>query len=58
MFGATLLFLLYTLEHFYIKENKLVGYADDTTLIAVVPSPGESVTVTESLSRGLVNVSE
>ena len=35
-----LLFLLYTSESFSIFENKLIGYADDSTLIAVVPSPG------------------
>ena len=29
-----LLFLLYTLELFSILENKLIGYADDSTLIA------------------------
>ena len=34
-----LLFLLY-MELFFILENKLIGYADDSTLIAVVPSPG------------------
>ena len=39
-------------------ENKLIGYADDSTLIAVVPSPGLRVTVAESLSRDLVRVSE
>ena len=33
-----LLFLLYTSELFYILENKLIGYADDSTLMAVVPS--------------------
>ena len=33
-----LLFLLYTLEFFSILENKLIGYADDSTLMAVVPS--------------------
>ena len=33
-----LLFLLYTSEIFSILENKLIGYADDFTLIAVVPS--------------------
>ena len=53
-----LLFLLYTLELFSILENKLNGYADDSTLIAVVPSPGARVTVAESLSRDLVKVSE
>ena len=35
-----LLFLLYTSELFFILENKLISYADDSTLIAVVPSPG------------------
>ena len=40
-----LLFLLYTSELFFILENKLIGYADDSTLMAVVPSPGVRVTV-------------
>ena len=35
-----LLFLLFTLEVFSILENKMSGYADDTTLIAAVSSPG------------------
>ena len=35
-----LLFLLYILELFSILENKLIGYADDSTLMAVVPFPG------------------
>ena len=53
-----LLFLLYTFEHFStILENKLIGYADDSTLLAVVPTPAVKVTVAESLSRDLVNVS-
>ena len=34
-------------------ENKLVGYADDSTLMAVVPSPGVRVAVAESLIRDL-----
>ena len=51
-----LLFLLYTSELFSILENKLIGYADDSTLIAVVPSPGR--TVAEFLSRDFVKVSE
>ena len=33
-----LLYLLYTSELFSILENKLIGYADDSTLMAVVPS--------------------
>ena len=53
-----LLFLIYTSELFHILENKLIGYADDSTLIAVVSSPGLRVAVAESLSRDLVKVSE
>ena len=37
------LFLLYTAELFSRVENKLYGYADDSTLVSVVPSPGERV---------------
>ena len=40
-----LLFLLYTAELFSVVENKLYGYADDSTLVAVVQSPGERVSV-------------
>ena len=53
-----LLFLLYTLELFSILENKLIGYADDSTLIAVVPSSGVRVAVAESLIHNLGRVSE
>ena len=53
-----LLFLLYTSELFSILENKLIGYADDSTLMAVVPSPGVKFTVAESLIRDLCRVSE
>ena len=49
-----LLFLLYTSELFSILENNLIGYADDSTLIAVVPFPCMRVAVAESLSRDLV----
>ena len=48
-----LLFLLHTSGLFSILENKLIGYADDSTLIAVAPSPAVRVTVAESLSRGM-----
>ena len=40
--------LLYISEHFFILENKLIGYADDSVLMAVVPSSGVRVTVEES----------
>ena len=53
-----LLFFLYTSELFSILENKLIGSADDSTLTAVVPSPGARVTIAKSLSRDLVKVSE
>ena len=53
-----LLFLLYTSELFSILENKLIGYADDSTLIAIVPSAGVRVTVADSLSRDLLKVIE
>ena len=52
-----LLFLLYTLEIFSILENKLIGYADDSTL-SVVPSPGVRVAVEEFLNRDLDKVIE
>ena len=48
-----LLFLLYTSELFFILENKLIVYADDFTLMAIVPYPGGRVTVVESLIRDL-----
>ena len=56
VFGP-LLFLLYTSELFTILENKRIGYADDSTLIAVVPTPGLRVGVAGSLSRDIVKVS-
>ena len=51
-----LLFLLYTAEPFSILGNKLVGYADDSSLIAVLPSPGVTFTVVESSCHDLVKV--
>ena len=51
-----LLFLLYTSEPFSILENWLIGYADDSTLMAVVPSPDARVAVAESLNRDLVRM--
>ena len=57
VFGP-LSFLLYTSELISILENKLIGYADDSTLMAVVPSPGVMVAVAESLIREHGRVSE
>ena len=53
-----LLFLLYTSELSFILENKLIDYADDSTLINFVPSPDVRVAVAESLSRDLSKVGE
>ena len=52
-----LFFLLYTAELLSVVENKLYGYADYSTLVAVVPSPGERVAVSESMKRDLNKVS-
>ena len=53
-----LLFLLCASVLFSILENKLIGYADDSTLMAVVPSPGVRVTVAESLICDFGRVNE
>ena len=53
-----LLYLLYTSELFSVLENKLISYADDSSLMAVVSSPGDRVTVEESLIHDLGRVSE
>ena len=53
-----LLFLLYTTDLFFILENKMIGYTDDSNLVAVVPSPCVRVTVAGILSRDLEKVSE
>ena len=44
-------------ELFSIVENKLCGYVDNSTRVAVVPSPGERVAVSESMDRDLNRVS-
>ena len=52
------MFHQYTSELFPVLENKLIGYAVNSTLMAVVPSPGVRVVVAESLIRDLGRVSE
>ena len=52
-----LLFLLYTSDLFSILKNKMIGYADDSTLMAVVPFPGVRVPAAESLIHDLGRVS-
>ena len=53
-----LLFLVYTSEQSEIVENTLITYADDSTLLATVPSPAERVNIGESLNRDLTRISE
>ena len=53
-----LLFLLYTSELFSILENMLIGYADCSTYMTVVPSSFVRVIVSESPIRDLGRVSE
>ena len=52
------MFLMHTWELFSILENKLISYANDSTLMAVASSPSVRVTVVESLIRDLSRVSE
>ena len=52
-----LLFLLYTSDLFSILENEMIGYADDSTLIAAIPSPNARISVAQSLDRDLLKVS-
>ena len=49
---------MYTSDLFSILKNMLIGYSDDSTLMAVVPSPGVRVAVAEFLIRDLCRVSE
>ena len=53
-----LLFLLYVRSFFSILENKVIDYANDSIVIAVVPSAAIGVTVAESLIRDQGKVSE
>ena len=52
------LFLMHDSEIFSIFQNKLIGYADDSTLMAVVSSPCVRVSLAESLICDLGRVSE
>ena len=47
-----LLFILYSSKLFSIFENKLIGYADDSTLMTGVLSPSVRVTAAESQIQG------
>ena len=51
-----LLFILYTQDMWIGLENQLVAYADDATLLAVIPSPDQRLLVAESLNRDLAKI--
>ena len=51
-----LLFLLYTSELSEIVDNNFIAYADDSTLVDVVPSPADRVSVSASLNRDLEKI--
>ena len=51
-----LLFILYTADMWNDLENKLISYADDTTLYAEIASPSEHTNVANSLNRDLAKI--
>ena len=53
-----LLFLVFTLDFFFILEYKLIGYADDFALIVVVSFPVVRITVAKSHNRYLDKVNK
>ena len=53
-----LLFILYTHDMWIGLENQLTAYADDATLIAVIPSPDERQLVSESMNRDLSKIND
>ena len=52
-----LLFILYIHDMWFGLENMLVSYADDATLLAVVPSPAAKLDVSDSINRDLAKIS-
>ena len=53
-----LLFILFTQDMWVGLENQLVAYADDATLIAVIPSPDLRQLISESLNRDLARIGD
>ena len=51
-----LLFILYTSDRFPITGNHIVGYADDTTIYAIIPSPFSRPQVMESMNQNLAAI--
>ena len=53
-----LLFILFTQDMWIGLENQLIAYADDATLLAVIPSPAQRRMVSESLNRDLAKIND
>ena len=53
-----ILFVIYTADLFEVVENRLVNYADDSTLYAIVKRPSSRLSVAESLNRDLARISD
>ena len=53
-----LLFLVYTSKLFSLVSNTLVGYADYTTLLGVVPEPSDRTSVIDSFNADLAVISD
>ena len=51
-----LLFILFTADLGDNLENKIVSYADDTTLFARISNPSERISVARSLNRDLAKI--
>ena len=56
MFGSVVVPPVHSGVFSIVKPERCV-YADDSTLVAIVPCPGERVSVTEFLNRDLNRVS-
>ena len=54
----SIFFILYTSELFHILETTLLGYADNSNLMAAVPYQGVRVAVGEFLIRDFGRVCE
>ena len=53
-----ILFILYTCEMYELVENRLLAYADDSTLLAVVSWPAGKAAVADSFNRDLAWIQE
>ncbi len=55
---GSLFLILYISELFNIVHNDLYGYADDSTLVSVIDSSADRLTIAQSLDKDLERISE